>query len=170
MVNETSYTKEGLGSNNRRLEAKRYYEIAKLRREAAENSATAAKFFKKYRKEEANAVTHTQKAAGYRRKTEKLMEKSKFYEAKINEIKANLSGAAPSKSKGMRIKIAKYRKKIAELNHKSKDIEAKAAKHNQKAAQYKEKSLRYLEKNKTYDTKSEKLTKKADELERTLKI
>ncbi len=170
MINESSPIKEGLGSTNRRMEAKRYYEIAKLRREAAENSATAAKFFKKYRREEANAVTNTQKAASYRGKIEKLTEKSKFYEAKINDIKANLSSAKLSKSKGMRIKIANYRKKIADLNKKSKDIEAKAAKYNQKAAQYKEKSLKYFEKNKTYEAKSKELQKKADELERTQRI
>jgi hypothetical protein len=123
MVNENFPIEEGLGSKNRRMEAKRYHEIAKLRREAAENSATAAKFFKKYRREEVNAVTNTQKAASYRGKIEKLTEKSKFYAAKINDIKANLSSAKPSKSKGMRIKIANHRKKIADLNKKSKDIE-----------------------------------------------
>jgi hypothetical protein len=170
MINENSPIKEGLGSENRRLEAKRYYQIAKLRREAAENSATAAKFFKKYRREEANAVTNTQKAASYRGKIEKLMEKSKFYEAKINDIKANLGSAKSSKSKGMKIKIANYKKKIADLNKKSKDLEAKAAKYNQKEARYKEKSLKYFEKNKTYDVKSKELQKKADELERTQRI
>ncbi len=170
MINETSPIKEGLGTKSKRMEAKRYYEISKLRREAAENSATAAKFFKKYRKEEANTVLHNQKAASYRGKTEKLMEKGKFYGVKINDIKTNLGSAKPSKSRGMRMKIANYRKKIAELNKKSKDIEAKAAKYNQKAAQYKEKSMKHLEKNKIYDAKSQELTRKADELERALNI
>ena len=146
--------------------AESVHDITILRQRAAEQSALGAKFYKKYRAEEAQQVKHEQAVAKYRRKSEKYQEKVKDVEVKIADKEASLSYLEDGKLERAHVKIAKLKGKIAKLKSKSSSAEAKAAKHRQKAVARKRKATEFLEKNKIHEAEAKAYNNRANRLEK----
>jgi hypothetical protein len=144
------------------------HDITKIRQKAAEHSAAAAKFYKKYRAEEAAMVKYTENASKARRTAEGYVEKSKDAQAKADDKQADLTYLEDRKAERARIKIAKYHAKSAKMKSKSSSYMAKSAKLSQKAAAKREKAKAYLEQSKTHEAEAHNFNKRADRLQKTM--
>jgi hypothetical protein len=142
------------------------HDVTKLRQQAAKHSADAAKFYKKYRSEEAAMVKYTENSNKARRNAEKLEQKSKEATAKANDKQSDLEFLKDRKAERARIKIAKLHAKSAKLKSRSSAYMAKAAKLSQKSAAKREKAKAFLERSKTHEAEAHNLTKRADRLSR----
>ncbi len=149
-----------------RRRAGEYHDVTRLRQKAAEHRADAAKFFKKYRFEEAAMVKNQQYAARARRKAEGYLEKNKDVLVKADNKQADLQYLEAGKAERARIKIAKYKGKAAKCKSKASKFEAKAAKHTQKAAAKRQKAKANLEKSKLHEAEALNFRKRADNLEK----
>ncbi|MBA3046275.1 MAG: hypothetical protein KKH41_00005 [Candidatus Thermoplasmatota archaeon] len=144
------------------------HDITKLRQKAAEHSAEAAKYFKKYRAEEAAMVKYTENASKARRTAEGYEEKSKDACAKADDKQADLEYLEDRKAERARMKIAKYKAKSAKMKSKASSYMAKSAKLSQKAAAKSQKSKAFLEQSKTHEAEAQNLTKRANKLQNTV--
>ncbi len=165
-VSEHEIEDEIRRTRQEKMRAGEYHDVTKLRQKAAEHRADAAKFFKKYRLEEAVMVKNQQYAARARRKAEGYIEKSKDIMAKADNKEADLQYLEAGKAERARIKVAKYKGKVAKCKSKASKFEAKAAKFTQKAAAKRQKAKANLEKSKLNEAEAHNFKKRADNLER----
>lgn len=161
---ETNIDEEITQARHEKHQAAELHDITKLRQQAAKHSADAAKFYKKYRAEEAAMVKYTENSNKARRTAEKYLQKSKEATAKANDKQTDLEYLQDRKAERARIKIAKLHAKSAKMKSKSSSYLAKAAKLSQKAAAKREKAKTLLEKSKMHEAESIGLTKRADRL------
>jgi hypothetical protein len=153
-------------SRQDKMRAAEYHDVTKLRQKAAEHRAEAAKFYKKYRLEEADMVKYTQYSSKFRRKAEALIAKGKDALTKAEYKEAELQYLEGGKLERTKIKIAKLKGKAAKLKGKAAKHEAKAAKFTSKAAAKKQKAHTFMEKSKTHEADAQHFKKRADNLER----
>ncbi len=144
------------------------HDITIIRQKAAKHSEEAAKFFKKYRAEEAAMVKNTENASKARRTAEGYEEKAKDAIAKADDKQADLTYLEDRKAERARIKIAKLHAKSAKMKSKASSYMAKSAKLQQKAAARREKAKAYLEQSKTHEAEAHNLTKRADKLQKSM--
>lgn len=149
-----------------KMRAAGYHDVTRLRQKGAEHRAEAAKFFKKYRAEEADMVKYQQYANKARRKSEGYMEKSKDALAKADDKQADLEYLEGGKAERGRVKVAKMKAKSAKCMSKASKWQAKGAKATQKAAAKRQKANAFLEKSKTHEAEALNFRKRADNLER----
>ncbi len=142
------------------------HDITILRQRGAEQSQQAAKYYKKYRIEEAAQVKHEQMVFRNRRKSEKYLEKVKDVEVKIADKEAATAYLEGAKKERAHIKVAKLRGKIAKLKAKSSNADAIAAKHRQKAVARQRKATELLEKSKIHEAEAKSYSNRADKLEK----
>ncbi len=161
---ESNIDEEITQARHEKHQAAELHDITKLRQQAAKHSADAAKFYKKYRAEEAAMVKYTENSNKARRTAEKYLQKSKEATAKANDKQTDLEYLQDRKAERARIKIAKLHAKSAKMKSKSSSYLAKAAKLSQKAAAKREKAKTLLEKSKMHEAESISLTKRADRL------
>ena len=153
-------------TRHEKMRAAEYHDVTKLRERAAKHSASAAKFFKKYRVEEAAMVKYQQVAVKARRKAEGYMEKSKDAMAKADDKHAELEFLEGRKEERARVKIAKRKAKSAKCMSKASSHQAKAAKATQKAAAKRQRAKAFLEKSKLDEAEAQNYNKRADNLEK----
>ncbi len=146
--------------------AESVHDITILRQRGAEQSQQAAKYYKKYRVEEAAQVKHEQMVFRNRRKSEKYLEKVKDVEVKIADKEAATAYLEGNKKERAHIKVAKLRGKIAKLKAKSSNAEAVSAKHRQKAVARQRKATELLEKSKIHEAEAKSYCNRADKLEK----
>ena len=144
------------------------HDVTILRQKAAENCAQGAKFYGKYRAEEAYEVKFTQLASRSRRKAEALVEKSKTMETKAADLMANQGNLKDKKLEKNKIKVAKFKQKSAKFVSKSASSAAKAAKYDQKALAKRTKAKQLLEKSKVYESEGKSYNDRADRMEKAL--
>jgi len=149
-----------------KMRAAEYHDVTRLRQKGAEHRADAAKFFKKYRAEEADMVKYQQYANKARRKSEGFMEKSKDALAKADEKQSDLEYLEGGKAERGRVKVAKLKAKSAKCMSKASKWQAKGAKATQKAAAKRQKANALLEKSKTHEAEALNFKRRADKLER----
>jgi hypothetical protein len=140
------------------------HDITKLRQEAAKHSAASAKYYKKYKAEEAAMVKHTENANKARREAEHYEQKSKDATAKAEEKQSELEFLQDRKLERAKMKIAKLHAKSAKLKSKASNSLAKSAKLHAKAAAKREKAKMHHERSKMHEAESMNLTKRADRL------
>jgi len=153
-----------------RAEAEAYHDVAVLRKKAHEHSHKAAKFFHKYKSNEANRQKCSSRAVAYREKADDKREKAKEYRTQVKEYDIELRGAAKGdvdlSPEALRNKMAVFEKKAAKADSGAKKYEAKAAVQTEKAAKYRTRAAKYLEKSKLHESESRMYTKRADNMER----
>lgn len=142
------------------------HDVTILRQRAAEDAAKAARYYGKYRAEEAAEVKFTQNAAKARRKAESLIQKSKEMETKAADLQAMQGGLSGKKLEKNKVKVAKFKQRAAKLISKSSSNTARAAKYDQKALAKRTKAKEYLEKSKIHEAESKGYNERADRLEK----
>lgn len=143
--------------------ARTYHDVAKLRAEAAEHSAKAAKYYSKYREHDRKREAYIAKAVKKRETAEKFMERSKEMEAKAAEYESDMSAGLGNPEK-LRVKAAKMREKAADMKKKAALYESKAAAYNEKAAKYREMAAEALEKSKMHEVEAKNFTRRANKI------
>jgi hypothetical protein len=146
------------------------HEIALLRKKSHSLAHKAAKFFHKYKADEARAQKLTSKAVAHREKSGKLREKGTGFKSKGKELESELSGAAAGTS-GM--SPESIRDKMAVMDRRAAKQEAMAHKHDMKAAvltekatKFKTRAAKWLEQNKIHELEARRYAKRADVLEK----
>jgi hypothetical protein len=166
--NERDIESEITATRREKQVAAEIHDITIIRQKAAKHSEEAAKFYKKYRAEEAAMVKHTENSSKARRTAEGYEEKAKNAIAKADDKQADLTYLEDRKAERARIKIAKLHAKSAKMKSKASSYMAKSAKLQQKAAARREKAKAYLEQSKTHEAEAHNLTKRADKLQKTM--
>ncbi len=151
------------GVRSEKFHARTYHDVAKLRAEAAEHSAKAAKFYSKYMEADRKREAQIAKAVRNREKAEKLLGRSKELEAKATELESDMSAGIGNPEK-LRVKAAKYREKSAKTKEKAAVYESRAASYNEKAAKYREMAVEALEKSKMHEVEAKNFTRRADKI------
>ena len=153
-----------------RAQAEAYHDVATLRKKAHMHSHQAAKFFHKYRSNEAKTQKCSARAVSLREKSETRRERAKEYRLTVKEFDAELRGAAQGKSdlnpESLRTKMANMEKRAAKQDAVARKYEHRASVQTEKAAKFKTRGLRFLEKSRTHESEAKNLTKRADNLER----
>ena len=153
-----------------RAQAEAYHDVAVLRKKAHMHSHQAAKFFHKYRSNEAKAQKCSARAVNLREKSETRRERAKEYRLTVKEFDAELRGAAQGKSdlspESLRTKMANTERRAAKQDAIARKYEHKAAIQTEKSAKFKTRGLRFLEKSRMHESESKNLTKRADNLEK----
>jgi chromosome segregation ATPase len=150
-----------------RAHARHQRDIAKFRKEAAVESAKAAKMFEKNKKYKMKASKCTAYAVECRKKISIYQQKSEIELAKAKEHKDELDTAPEDKREHIKVKIAKHEHRSAKYLRKMESLEAKAMKLNEKAAGHNETAAEYLEKRKEHEARARELTQCADTLEKS---
>ena len=153
-----------------RHQAEAYHDVTVLRKKAHDHSHKAAKFYHKYKTNEAKRQKCSSRAVAYREKADGRREKAKEARATIQEYDSELRGAAQGKGdlspEALRNKIASLEKKAAKAEAVAKKFESKAAVQTEKAAKYRTRAAKFLEKNKLHESDARMFTKRADNLEK----
>lgn len=153
-----------------RAQAEAYHDVAVLRKKAHMHSHQAAKFFHKYRSNEAKAQKCTARAVTLREKSEARREKAKEYRLSYKEFDAELRGAAQGKSdlspESLRTKMANMEKRAAKEDAVARKYEHKASIQTEKAAKFKTRGLRFLERSKMHEIEAKSFTRRADNMEK----
>jgi hypothetical protein len=153
-----------------RAQAEAYHDVTVLRKKAHDHSHKAAKFFHKYKTNEAKRQKCSSRAVAYREKADARREKSKEARTQVKEYDMELRGAAQGKGElspeALRNKMASLEKKAAKSDAVAKKFEAKAAVQTEKAAKYRTRAAKFLEKNKLHESEARMYTKRADNLEK----
>jgi len=146
------------------------HDVALLRKKAHAMGHKAAKFYHKYKLNEAKAQKCTAKAVAFREKAGEKKEKAEGFKAQEKEYEAELSGAASGGSdlspEAIRTKIAHMERKAAKMNEHARKNESKAAAQTEKAAKFKTRAAKFLEQNKLHEVDAKRYAKRADNLER----
>lgn len=153
-----------------RAQAEAYHDVTVLRKKAHNHSHTAAKFYHKYKTNEAKRQKCSSRAVAYREKSDARREKAKEARTKVKEYDMELRGAAQGKGElspeALRNKMASLEKKAAKSDAVARKFEAKAAIQTEKAAKYRTRAAKFLEKSKLHESEARMYTKRADNLEK----
>ena len=153
-----------------RAEAEAYRDVAVLRKKAHSYGHKAAKFYHKYRANEAKAQKCQSRAVAYREKAGVHREKARGFRDREKEYEAELSGAAQGKSdlspESVRTKMATMSRKSAKQEEIARRNESKAANQTAKSAKFKTRAARFLEQNKLFESEASRYSKRADNLEK----
>ena len=153
-----------------RAQAEAYHDVAVLRKKAHDQGHKAAKFFHKYKTNEAKRQKCSSRAVAYREKADAKREKAKVFRTQVKEYDMELRGAAQGKGdlspEALRNKMATFERKAAKADAVAKKHESKAADQTEKAARYRTRAAKFLEKNKLYESESRMYAKRADNLEK----
>jgi hypothetical protein len=153
-----------------RAEAEAYRDVAVLRKKAHAFGHKAAKFYHKYRANEAKAQKCQARAVAYREKAGLNREKARDFRDREKEYEVELSGAAQGKTElspeAVRTKMATMARKSAKQEEVARRNESKAANQTAKAAKYKTRAAKYLEQNKLFESEARRYAKRADNLEK----
>ena len=153
-----------------RVQAEAYHDVTVLRKKAHEHSHRAAKFFHKYKTNEAKRQKCSSRAVAYREKADAKRETAKEYRTQAKEYDMELRGAAQGGSdlspEALRNKMAVQERKAAKSDAVAKKYEAKAAIQTEKAAKYRTRAAKFLEKSKLHESESRTYGKRADNLEK----
>jgi|SRR3989339_314036 len=153
-----------------RAQAEAYHDVTVLRKKAHEHSHKAAKFFHKYKSNEAKRQKCSSRAVAYREKADGRREKAKESRAQIKEYDMELRGAAQGKGdlspEALRNKMAVFERKAAKADAVGKKFESKAADQTEKAAKYRTRAAKFLEKSKLHESEARMYGKRADNLEK----
>ena len=153
-----------------RVQAEAYHDVAVLRKKAHEHSHKAAKFFHKYKTNEAKRQKCSSRGVAYREKADAKRESAEEFRAQAKEFDMELRGAAEGKSElspeALRNKMAVQERKAAKADAIARKFEAKAAVQTEKAAKYRTRAAKFLEKNKLHESESRTYGKRADNLEK----
>jgi hypothetical protein len=153
-----------------RAESEAYQDVAILRKKAHALGHKAAKYFHKYKANEAKAQKCSARAVGYREKSAERKEKARSFKDMTKEYEAELAGAAQGKSElspeSLRTKVAQLERKAAKQEEVARKNESKAAAQTAKAAKFRTKAAKFLEQNKLFESQAMRYSKRADNLER----
>ena len=160
---EPDHDEQIKAARSSRAEAEAYRDVAILRKKAHALGHKAAKFYHKYKANEAKAQKCSERAVLYREKAAEHKERAKDNRERAKEYEAELVGAAQGKSdlspESLRTKMATMERKVAKQEEISRKNESKAAAQTAKAA-------RYLEQNKLLEQEATRYSKRADNLEK----
>jgi hypothetical protein len=169
-ISDEEHEDEIKAARTGRAQAEAYHDVAVLRKKAHEHSHKAAKFFHKYRSNEARRQKCSSRAVAYREKADEKREKAKEHRTQVKEYDIELRGAAKGdvdlSPEALRNKMATFEKKAAKADSIGKKYEAKAAVQTEKAAKYRTRAAKFLEKSKLHESESRMYTKRADNLEK----
>ena len=153
-----------------RAEAAAYQDVAVLRKKSHALGHKAAKFYHKYKANEAKAQKCSARAVAYREKSAERKEKARSFKDMTKEYEAELAGAAQGKTElspeSLRTKIAQLERKAAKQEEVARKNESKAAAQTAKAAKFRTRAAKFLEQNKLFESESRRFSKRADNLER----
>lgn len=170
-VSDEEHDEQIKAARTGRAEAEAYHDVAVLRKKAHEHSHKAAKFFHKYKTNEAKRQKCSSRGVAYREKADGKRETAKEYRTQVKEYDMELRGAAQGKSdlspESLRNKMANLEKKAAKADAVARKFESKAADQTEKAAKYRTRAAKFLEKNKSHESESRMYAKRADNLERS---
>jgi hypothetical protein len=169
-VSDDEHEEQIKAARTGRAQAEAYHDVAVLRKKAHEHSHKAAKFYHKYKSNEASRQKCSSRAVAYREKAMGRREKAKEFRTQLKEYDMELKGAAEGKTdlspESLRNKMATLEKKAAKQEAVAKKFESKAADQTEKAAKYRTRAAKFLEKNKLHESESRTYGKRADNLER----
>lgn len=167
---ETDHDAQIRAARSGRAEAEAYHDVAVLRKKAHALGHKAAKFYHKYKANEAKAQKCSAKAVLFREKAAEHKERAKDSRARTAEYESELVGAAQGKTdlspESLRTKIATMERKVAKQEEISRRNESKAAAQTAKAAKFKTRGARFLEQNKLLESEATRYAKRADNLEK----
>jgi len=167
---ETDHDAQIRAARSGRAEAEAYRDVAVLRKKAHALGHKAAKFYHKYKANEAKAQKCSAKAVLFREKAAEHKERAKDSKARTAEYEAELVGAAQGKTdlspESLRTKIATMERKVAKQEEISRRNESKAAAQTANAAKFKTRGARFLEQNKLLESEATRYAKRADNLEK----
>ncbi len=153
-----------------RAEAEAYHDVAVLRKKAHACGHKAAKFYHKYRANEAKAqkcqaraVAHREKAGTYREKARNLRDKEKEYES---ELSSAAQGKVDLSPESIRTRMAAVERKAAKQDELARRSESRAAAQTAKSAKFRTRAAKYLEQNKLQESEAKRYAKRADNLEK----
>jgi hypothetical protein len=153
-----------------RAEADAYRDVAVLRKKAHAYGHKAAKFYHKYRANEAKAQKCQARAVAFREKAGLSREKARGFRDREKEYEVELSGAAQGRTElnpeSVRTKMATMARKSAKQEEVGKRNESKAASQTAKAAKFKSRAAKFLEQNKLLESQARRYAKRADNLEK----
>jgi hypothetical protein len=169
-VSDEEHDEQIKAARTGRAQAEAYHDVAVLRKKAHDHSHRAAKFFHRYKTNEAKRQKCSSRAVAYREKADARREKAKEHRTQVKEYDMELRGAAQGKSdlspEALRNKMARYEKKAAKADAVARKFEAKAADQTEKAAKYRTRAAKFLEKNKLHESEARMYGKRADNLEK----
>lgn len=146
------------------------HEIAILRKKSHSLAHRAAKFFHKYKSDEARAQKLTSKAVAHREKSAKLREKGTGLKNRGKELESELGGAATGASgmspESIRDKMAVMDRNAAKQDALAYKHDMKAASLTEKATKFRTRAARWLEQNKIHELEARRYAKRADVLEK----
>ncbi len=167
---EPDHDEQIRAARSSRAEAEAYHDVAVLRKKAHALDHKAAKFYHRYRANEAKAQKCSAKAVAYREKAALHKERARTNMDREKEYEAELGGAAQGKSdlspESIRTKMATAQRKAAKQEEISRRNESKAAAQTAKGAKFKSRAAKYLEQNKVFESEAKMYAKRADNLER----
>ena len=153
-----------------RAAAEAYRDVAILRKKAHEHSHKAAKFYHKYKANQARAQRCSSRAVSLREKADERLEKSKEHRSCIAEYEEELTGSTEDGSdlspEALQNKIANLERKAAKQEERARKHERGAALQTEKAAKFRSRAARYLERSRLHESEARMFTKRADNLER----
>ena len=169
-LTDEDHEKQITAARSSRAESEAYQDVAILRKKSHAFGHKAAKFYHKYKANEAKAQKCSARAVAYREKAAERKERSKSFREMAKEYEVELSGAAQGTTElspeSLRTKVATIERKVAkqeELAHKN---ESKAATQTAKAAKFRTRGAKFLEQNKLFESESRRYAKRADNLEK----
>jgi hypothetical protein len=153
-----------------RAQAEAYHDVAQLRKKAHANLHKAAKFYHKYKKNEAIAQKCSARSVAYREKAAARRDRAKEYRMTVKEYEGELKGAAQGSSdlspESLRTRMAHNERKAAKQDEIAHKYESRAATQTEKAAKYRTRAAKSLEKNKLLESEARMYAKRADIMEK----
>jgi len=169
-VSDEEHEEQIKAARTSRAEVEAYQDVAILRKKAHAFGHKAAKYFHKYKANEAKAQKCSARAVGYREKSAERKEKSKSFKEMTKEYEVELAGAAQGKTElspeSLRTKIAQLERKAAKQDEVARKNESKAAAQTAKAAKFRTRAAKFLEQNKLFESEARRYSKRADNLEK----
>jgi hypothetical protein len=169
-VSDEEHEEQIRAARTSRAEVEAYQDVAILRKKAHAFGHKAAKYFHKYKANEAKAQKCSARAVGYREKSAERKEKAKSFKEMTKEYEVELAGAAQGKTElspeSLRTKIAQLERKSAKQEEVARKNESKAATQTAKAAKFRTRAAKFLEQNKLFESEARRYTKRADNLEK----
>jgi hypothetical protein len=169
-LTDEDHEKQITAARSSRAESEAYQDVAILRKKSHAFGHKAAKFYHKYKANEAKAQKCSARAVAYREKAAERKDRSKSFKEMAKEYEVELSGAAQGTTElspeSLKTKVATMERKVAkqeEIAHKN---ESKGAAQTAKAAKYRTRGAKFLEQNKLFESESRRYAKRADNLEK----
>jgi len=169
-LTDEDHEKQITAARSSRAESEAYQDVAILRKKSHAFGHKAAKFYHKYKANEAKAQKCSARAVAYREKAAERKERSKSFNEMAKEYEVELSGAAQGTTElspeSLRTKVATMERKVAKQEEIARKNESKAATQTAKAAKYRTRGAKFLEQNKLFESESRRYAKRADNLEK----